>query len=110
MRETLRLAERLRFDLTSDLGYRYPGAENDDADHELSVLCADRFDWRYPFGHPRRTDALARLDEELRVIRSLGLSGFFILHWELLELARTVAAEVSTRSRGAPIRSRSQAK
>src|SRR5204863_8994747 len=26
--------------------------------------------------------------------RHLGLSGFFILHWELLELARTVAAEV----------------
>ncbi len=94
VRETLRLAERLRFDLTSDLGYRYPGAENDDADHELSVLCADRFDERYPFGHARRTDALARLDEELRVIRHLGLSGFFILHWELLELARAVAAEV----------------
>src|SRR5207244_4697198 len=35
-----------------------------------------------------------RLDEELRVIRSLGLSGFFLLHHELLELAREVAAEV----------------
>ena len=94
VRETLRLAERLRFDLTSDLGYRYPGAENEDADHELTVLCADRFDSRYPVGHARRDEALARLDEELRVIRSLGLSGFFILHWELLELARAVAAEV----------------
>ena len=29
--ETVRLAERLRFDLSSDLGYRYPGAEDAEA-------------------------------------------------------------------------------
>ncbi len=104
VRETLRLADRLRFDLTSDLGYRYPGAENEDADHELTVLCADRFDHRYPAGHARRDEALARLDEELRVIRSLGLSGFFILHWELLELARAVAAEVRGVGGGGSVR------
>ena len=38
--------------------------------------------------------AEARLDEELRVIRHLGLSGFFLLHRDMLELAREVAAEV----------------
>ena len=38
--------------------------------------------------------AAARLDEELRVIRHLGLSGFFLLHRDMLELAREVAAEV----------------
>jgi error-prone DNA polymerase len=37
---------------------------------------------------------VARLDEELRVIRHLGLSGFFLLHRDLLELAREVALEV----------------
>ena len=31
VRETLALAERLTFDLTKDLGYRYPGAEDEDA-------------------------------------------------------------------------------
>src|SRR5262249_25045694 len=33
--ETVRLAERLRFDLTRDLGYRYPGSEDPDADRAL---------------------------------------------------------------------------
>src|SRR5581483_2574686 len=39
-------------------------------------------------------EALGRLEEELRIIRALGLSGFFLLHHELLELAREVAVEV----------------
>ena len=92
--ETARLAETLTFDLTVDLGYRYPGAENPHADAELAAVCAARFDERYPPGHPRRHEAAARLDEELALIRDLGLSGFFLLHHELLELAREVAAEV----------------
>ena len=41
-----------------------------------------------------------RLDEELSLIAHLGLSGFFLLHWEVLELAREVALEV--RGRGSP--------
>jgi error-prone DNA polymerase len=92
--ETLRLAERLTFDLTSDLGYRYPGADDAEADAKLAAICRDRFDHRYPAGHRCREEALPRLEEELRVIRKLGLSGFFILHRDLLELAREVAAEV----------------
>src|SRR5439155_22552869 len=35
-----------------------------------------------------------RLEEELNVIRGLGRSGFFLLHHDILELAREVAAEV----------------
>src|SRR5437660_735344 len=35
-----------------------------------------------------------RLDEELALIDRLGLAGFFLLHWEVLELAREVAVEV----------------
>ena len=35
-----------------------------------------------------------RLDEELALIGELGLAGFFLLHWEVLELAREVAREV----------------
>jgi error-prone DNA polymerase len=92
--ETLRLADRLRFDLTHDLGYRYPGSEDEEADRKLAELCWARFDDRYPHGHPRRLEALGRLEEELRVIEVLGLAGFFILHRDLLELAREVAAEV----------------
>jgi len=88
--ESGRLAERLRFDLTEDLGYRYPGSEDPEADSKLAALCRDRFEERYG----RSSEAAARLDEELRVIRHLGLSGFFLLHRDMLELAREVAAEV----------------
>ncbi len=36
--ESGRLAERLAFDLTSDLGYTYPGSEDPDADRKLAEV------------------------------------------------------------------------
>jgi error-prone DNA polymerase len=93
--ETARLAERLEFDLTRDLGYCYPGSEDPEADRKLAELCRLRLTQRYPPAAAR--EASTRLDDELRVIRTLGLSGFFLLHHDLLELAREVAAEVRDR-------------
>ena len=46
--ETARVAERLEFDLTRDLGYRYPGSEDPEADRKLAELCRARLDERYP--------------------------------------------------------------
>ena len=91
--ESGRLAERLSFDLTEDLGYRYPGSEDPEADRTLAELCRGMFEERYT-GRRRHEEALVRLEEELRVIAHLDLSGFFLLHRDLLELAREVAAEV----------------
>ncbi|MGH2961733.1 MAG: DNA polymerase III subunit alpha, partial [Solirubrobacterales bacterium] len=91
--ESGRVADRLRFDLTSDLGYRYPGSEDPTADRRLAELCRAALGKRYP-GGAERTEAEARLEEELRVIRALRLSGFFLLHRDLLEMAREVAREV----------------
>jgi error-prone DNA polymerase len=91
--ESARLAERLRFDLTQQLGYRYPGAEDPTADAELARVCAARLGERYA-GNARLLEAQWRLEEELTTIRKLGLSGFFLLHRDLLELAREVAVEV----------------
>ena len=91
--ETLSLAERLRFDLTAELGYRYPGSDDAGADRKLTALCEGLLPQRYA-GSPDRPQAEQRLREELGVIRKLGLSGFFLLHRDLLELAREVAAEV----------------
>jgi len=92
--EAAALAERLRFDLTVDLGYRYPGAEDPTAIRSLAALCWTLFAERYPEGSPHRAAAHGRLEQELRVIDGLGLAGFFILHRELLELARDVAVQV----------------
>ena len=91
--ESGRLAERLRFDLTTDLGYRYPGAEDESADRRLAELCRELLAKRYA-GRATRAEAEARLERELAIVRSLGLSGFFLLHRDLLELAREVAVEV----------------
>jgi error-prone DNA polymerase len=90
------LAARLEFDLTEDLGYRYPDFSDtgESASRQLARVCSRAFDERYggTNGHKRR--ARQRLDEELALIDELGLAGFFLLHWEVLELARECAREV----------------
>jgi error-prone DNA polymerase len=119
--ESVRLAETLSFDLTGDLGYRYPGSDSVAATRQLAEICHAALDARYPVG-PRarveadeqsrwaesvgqrgpagasglrlRAEAAGRLEEELRIIDRLGLAGFFLLHHEILELAREVAVEV----------------
>ncbi|HWH11417.1 MAG TPA: DNA polymerase III subunit alpha [Solirubrobacteraceae bacterium] len=90
--ETAVVADQLDFDLTSDLGYRYPGVEDETAQRRLAELCTDRLGSRY--AGPGLGVAAGRLEEELRVIDGLGLAGFFLLHQDMLELAREVAAEV----------------
>jgi error-prone DNA polymerase len=98
--QTARLAERLQFDLCADLGYRYPGAEDETKLRELSELCGERLNERYASeGQVAFDTAASRLNQELRIIDKLNLAGFFVLHHELLELAREVAVEV--RGRGA---------
>jgi error-prone DNA polymerase len=92
--ETVRLAETLTFTLTGDLGYRYPGSDNQDAIRTLAEVCHMELAARYPAGYPRRREAAGRLEEELRIIEKLGLAGFFVLHHEIMQLAREVAVEV----------------
>ena len=94
---TAELASRLEFDLTQELGYRYPDFSDGEepADVQLARVCDRAFRERYRASNTvLLSRARARLDEELALIRELGLSGFFLLHWEVLELAREVAHEV----------------
>jgi error-prone DNA polymerase len=112
---TSELAERLRFDLTEDLGYRYPDfADGEPAIAKLRRVCDRAFAERYgaggtsafpqtvSTGPPRTGDfvgghknrARERLDTELALIERLGLAGFFLLHHEVLELAGECGREV----------------
>jgi error-prone DNA polymerase len=93
--ETVRLTERLEFDLTRDLGYRSPDftAPGERADATLARICRHQLGARYPNAAKRRV-ALVRLEEELELIAHHGLAGFFLLHREILELAREVALDV----------------
>jgi len=102
---TVEIAERLEFDLTEELGYRYPdfSGGTEPAIRQLAAICNDAFADRYP---PRDKVLLARartrLETELALIDELGLAGFFLLHWEVLELARECALQV--RGRNSPRR------
>jgi error-prone DNA polymerase len=99
---TREVAERCVFDLTQELGYRYPDfSDGDDpADVQLQQVCERAFADRYANANGHKHHARERLDDELQLIRRLGLSGFFLLHWEVLELARDCALEV--RGPGSP--------
>jgi len=96
---TVELAERLQFDLTKELGYRYPDFSDspEPAIVQLANVCSHAFEDRYPAGHKLRREARTRLEEELDLIDELGLAGFFLLHWDVLELARECALEVRGR-------------
>lgn len=101
---TLRIAERCAaFDLTRDLGYRFPdfqGGERGEAPRVLREVCHALFQDRYPPGYRRRAEAEARLEEELALVERHGLSGFFLVYRDILELGREVAARVRGASAG----------
>jgi len=96
------VADRCAFDLTQELGYRYPDFSDgpDPADAQLRQICDRAFADRYAGANGKKCRARQRLDEELALIARLGLAGFFLLHWEVLELARECALEV--RGPGSP--------
>ena len=102
------LAARLEFDLTRELGYRYPDFSDGDepAIAQLTRVCNRAFEERYGGANGHKKRARARLDEELALIGELGLAGFFLLHRDVLELAREVALEV----RGASVARTSSAR
>jgi error-prone DNA polymerase len=97
---TARIAERCEFDLTQELGYRYPDFSDqaETAIAQLTRVCNRAFDQRYGSANGHKRNARTRLDEELRLIDELGLAGFFLLHHEVLELARDVANGVRGRN------------
>nr|MBA2294675.1 DNA polymerase III subunit alpha [Actinomycetota bacterium] len=94
------LAERLTFDLTAELGYRYPDFSDhaDPATRQLAAICDHALGERYSACSTlEQAQARARLESELGLIGRLRLAGFFLLHHEVLELARECALEVRGR-------------
>ncbi len=101
------LAARLTFDLTEELGYRYPDFSDreEPAIFQLAARSAASRSTKRRYAAASltvRARARARLEDELALIDELGLAGFFLLHHEVLELARECALEV--RGPGSPRR------
>ena len=104
---TQRIAERCGFDLTRDLDYRFPETpvpEGETAESYLRMLCQQEAARRYTHFTPEIEE---RLEQELRLVEKHGLSGFFLIHREILQLAHQVAEEIHGRpSHGPPGRGR----
>ena len=87
LRNTLGLSDRLRFTL-SDLGYRFPdyplpsGETNDSFLRAITVAGAhDRY-------RPYHDRARAQIEKELAVIAKLGLAGYFLIVWDLMQFCK----------------------
>jgi error-prone DNA polymerase len=95
------VADRCRFDLTQDMGYAYPDFSDsgEPAQAALVRICRAELEQRYR-GSPHWHEARARLEEELDLIAHHGLAGFFLLHRDILEMARDVAVRVRGQSAG----------
>jgi error-prone DNA polymerase len=103
---SLRIAERCRFDLTRDLDYRFPDPSTslrtgyacppgETPGGVLRRLCFEEARRRYGLVSGRLPSQVeARLEEELRLIARHGLAGFFLIYRDLLELGKEVARDV----------------
>ena len=75
------------------MSYRAPSVpEGHTDDGWLARLCQQALEAKYV--PPQRPEAERRLREELRLVKKHGLAGFFLIYYEVLELAREVAKEV----------------
>ncbi|RLC56613.1 MAG: error-prone DNA polymerase, partial [Chloroflexi bacterium] len=99
---TQRIAERCQFDLSRDLDYRFPDCpvpEGETAESYLRQICQREAVLRYP---KFTAEVESRLEEELRLVEKHGLSGFFLIHREILKLAEEVACELKGRPHHGP--------
>ena len=101
---TLRVAERCTgFDLTKDLGYRFPDSPVPDGHTQLSYLrqlCEEAAARRYG---RLSYEVVTRLNEELRLIERHDLAGFFLIYKDIVDLAWEVMVDLGRTSREIPV-------
>ena len=91
---TLRIAGRFTFDITKDLGYRfpdYPVPEGFTSQSYLEHLCYQAAERRYG-GITEKVKR--RLEEEFRLIQKHDLAGFFLIYYEIIQMAREIMIEL----------------
>ena len=100
LRNTLRIAERCTFNLETNLGYRFPDYSDLPPGHTaqsyLEQVCEQAAVRKYGPITPRVRE---RLTEELRLIRKHDLAGFFLIYYEVIQIARDVMIDLG---HGAP--------
>ena len=106
LKNTLRIAERCSFDLTKDLTYRFPDYPVPDGatpQSHLETLCRQAAERRYG-GINQKVEG--RLKEELRLIGKHDLAGFFLIYYEIIQMAREVMIEMGLSDAEIPLEER----
>ncbi len=84
---TLAIAERCTFTL-ADLGYEFPRYPIGAGETEQSALEAATWMGARERYRPLHEKARKQLEHELRIIGSLGLAGYFLVVWDIVQYAR----------------------
>jgi error-prone DNA polymerase len=87
VRATRAIAERCRFTL-ADLGYVFPSYPVGPGETEQSFLEAITWMGARERYRPLTDKVRRQLEHELHIIGSLGLSGYFLLVWDIVKYAR----------------------
>ena len=106
IRGSARIAERCTFNLKEDLGYRFPDYPVPDGytpQSYLEKLCHEAAVRRYGSVTPRIQE---RLNEEFRLIQRHGLAGFFLIYYEIIQMARDVSIDLGLTDREMPLEER----
>ena len=92
---TFLIANRCTFNLETKLGYSFPEYSDLPPEHTaqsyLEQVCEDAAIRKYGLIRP---DVRERLDEEFRLIKMHGLSGFFLIYYEVIKIAREVMIDL----------------
>ena len=106
IKNTLRIAERCSFDLTKDLAYKfpdYPVPEGATPQSHFEDLCRQAAERRYGGINQKVQD---RLKEEFRLIGKHGLAGFFLIYYEIIQMARQIMIEMGLSDAEIPLEER----
>ena len=112
IKNTLRIAERCSFDLINDLAYRfpdYPVPKGTTPQSHLEDLCRQAAERRYGGTGNRTHDwqkVEDRLKEELRLIGKHNLAGFFLIYYEIIQMARQIMIEMGLSDAEIPLEER----
>ena len=107
LKNTMAIAERCSgFNLENNLGYRFPDHPVPEGHTPLSYLkklCYEAAMRRYGSISPKVQE---RLNEELRLIEKHDLAGFFLIYYDIINMARDVMIDLGLVDRETPLEER----
>ena len=103
---TIKIAEQCTFNLKEDLGYElpsYPVSKNHTPLSYLKKICYQAAVRKYG---SINAQVLTRLEEEFHLLQLYNLSGFFLIYYEIIQLARQAMIDLGISSSEIPLEER----